>query len=101
MMICYYKTKESMKSYKKWKIIKTNTTKEEQKKKYREEAEEQGIEWTEIGIKQYDRATYMGSRYFDLRNLHTRKTFSLQDWRHFLNHWDENERNNEYDDDHI
>ena len=74
---------------------------EEQTTKYRKEAEERGIEWTEIGIEQYDRATYMGSRYFDLRNPQTRKNFSLQDWTHFLKHWNENERDNEYGDYHI
>jgi len=74
---------------------------EEQTKKYCEVAKQQGIEWTEIGIEQYDRATYMGSRYFDLRNRQRRESFSLEDWHHFLKHWDENERDNEYGNHHI
>ena len=43
----------------------------------------------------------MGSRYFDLRNPKTRKNFSLKDWFHFLKHWDKNERDKEYDENHI
>ena len=68
---------------------------------YRAQADQNGFTWKEIGIEQYDRASYLGCRYFDLRNPHTRKVFALEDWRHFLKHWDENERDNEYGDYHI
>jgi|TARA_B110000467_G_C18153894_1_gene385735 hypothetical protein len=74
---------------------------QEQAKEYRQQAEKHGFSWSEIGIEQYDRAIYLGCRYFDFRNPQTRKSFAIEDWCHFLKYWDENERNNEYSDYHI
>ena len=60
------------------------------------QASSYGLECSLIGLEEYDRATYRGSRYFDLRNSLTLKNFQLHDWIDFLKHWDENERNDKF-----
>tara|TARA_Y100001960_G_C13968480_1_gene491691 strand:- start:2 stop:292 length:291 start_codon:yes stop_codon:yes gene_type:complete len=60
------------------------------------QAESHGLECEEIPLEKYDRVTYRGCRYFDLRNTFTRKNFLLEDWLEFLNHWDEHERDNRH-----
>ena len=60
------------------------------------QAEEHGLKCDQIPMEAYDRVTYRGCRYFDLRNSFTRKNFLLTDWIDFLNHWDEHERGDEF-----
>lgn len=64
--------------------------------RFRKEAEGHGMKCEQIGVDQYCRTTYRGCRYFDLRNAFTRKSFELEDWVHFLDHWDEHERDDEF-----
>ena len=54
-----------------------------------------GLEYSMIGLEEYDRTIYRGSRYFDLRNPLTLRNFRVTDWVDFLKHWDEHERLNE------
>ena len=65
------------------------------------QAETHGLECKRIPLEEYDRVTYGGCRYFDLRNSFTRKNFLLDDWISFLNHWDEHERDDEFGKNHI
>ena len=51
------------------------------------EATAHGLEYSLIGLEEFDRVTYRGSRYFDLRNPITLKNFQLNDWIDFLKHW--------------
>ena len=60
------------------------------------QAERHGLECKQIPLEEYDRVTYRGCRYFDLRNSFTKKNFLLKDWLDFLNHWDEHERDDEF-----
>ena len=60
------------------------------------QAETHGLECKQIPLQEYDRVTYRGCRYFDLRNSFTRKSFLLEDWINFLNHWDKHERDDEF-----
>ena len=65
------------------------------------QAKSHNLECTQIPLEEYDRVTYRGCRYFDLRNSFTRKNFLLDDWLDFLNHWDKYERKDECDKNHI
>jgi len=64
-------------------------------------AQEHGLECNQIPLEAYDRVTYRGCRYFDLRNSFTRKNFLLEDWIEFLNHWDKHERDDEFGEYHM
>ena len=65
------------------------------------QAESHGLECKQIPLEKYDRVTYRGCRYFDLRNTFTLKNFLLEDWLDFLKHWDEHERDNKSGEHHL
>ena len=62
----------------------------------REQAKAFGLNTTIIGLEEYDRMTYRGCRYFDLRNSFTLENFKIDNWMEFLKHWEEHERDDEF-----